>query len=586
MYHQTTQKENSQMNREIIVFNGGINNVIAGHLINDDEAQYISNAKILSGVLSTARQPTLSALPYNGDHVKYYRSEDEIVASQEDRFYVEWAGFLYWSSGQTGDKKLKRYDSTTVNDIGGHTPPLVAPTAVANGSGLLKGDYSYCYTYVYEDAFESAPSPIFELPAMDNNKVTITVPTIVGNPTHYIIYRAGGINPTFNQITKEEVANLAYEDNTDDFNISRKEITTGTNDSPPLGLDMLVELKGTLFGAVGNKVHFSREGQPEYWSTYNYVELPTAVTGLGVQGNSVIAFTEENMFLISGTSIMNIQLVKLPFAFGCKNKRTVQSIKGQLLWVSTVDEYDLICSFTGSGVEILNLSNVSITASTMLGREYYDSFTTETYDNFSFDIIGSLGIGRKYYLFTTGRTIVVDFEYGMKIYYMDETTHGAFEYHNTMYVIQDPENTGKEIYEYLKSFSKYRNLFYFSKEFSDTELTRDKAYRKISINASGKWAIDVRVGRTIVYSFSYENGQTVFLPSGIVGKTISFIFKSEGYAEIKALEYEYEPLKVGYTTIGKPALEDHHCDLSVGGDDGKAYYLNFKWNPDCTIFKK
>ena len=571
------------MNSELIVFNSGINNTIAGHLIQDSEAQNITNAQVIDGTLVTAREATLSDIPYSGDNIFYYKSKDEIVQSNEDRFYVEWAGFLYWSSGQTGDKKLKRYNGTTVSDIGGHTPPDTAPTVAVNGTGLLKGDYSYCYTYLYEDAFESAPSPIVELAGVDNETVDITIPAITGTPTHVIVYRAGGINPTFNQVVKLEVATLTYKDNTADMKISRKELNTGTNDAPPEGLDMLMELHGTLYGAVDNRVHFSREGQPEYWSTYNYVELPTKVTGLGTSGNVIIAFTEENMYAITGGNIMDITLTKLPYNFGCKNKRTVKEVKGMLIWVATVDEYDLICGYSGGGVQILNLLNTNITNATMLGREYYDSFTTETYDSFNFDILGAIGIGRKYYLFTNTRTVVVDFEYGMKIYYMEETIYGAFEYHNTLYVVQDIG--GKKIYEYLKSFSNYRNLFYFSKDFSNTELTREKEYRKISVNATGKWKISVRVDGSVRFEFDHTNGQTVFLPAGIHGKLITFIITSEGYARLKALEYEYDPIKIGYNTVKKDPIPDDHCERSVGGEDGKGFYLNFAWNPNCTIFK-
>ncbi len=544
------------MKNELVSFDGGMNNVVAPHMIPIGSAVYISDADISTGELASAKIPEVEdSLPYGGSRSIYYKAKDEVVSSEEDRFYVEWTGFLYWSNFVgDGSGKLQRYDGVTVVDIGGHVPPTGSPTVDVDGSGLLNGDYSYCYTYEYEDVFESAPSDIAVLTPVLNNKVKITfsdTPPVAPAPTHRIIYRAGGLNPTFNQIEKIPVSQTEYIDNTSDFNISRKELTTGNNDAPPADIDMLVESSGTLFGAVGSRVHFSKEGQPEYWSNYNFVDLPTKVTGLGVIGDAIVAFTEENMFIIHGKNIKTISIQKLPFQFGCTSKRTVQNLKGRLVWLTTMEQHDLICSYDGGNVDILNRTNLTVYRAT-ISRFTYEYFTDETYADIDFEILGSIAIGRKYMLFLTDRTVVVDFETGVKVYYMKETVLGAFEYHNTMIVSMEDETSTKKNYKYAPSFAQRRNLKYSTGDYSGGSLIEAKAYRKINVNAEGKWGISVTVDGKNVFTFDYTNGQTILLPAGITGRLISFSISSDGSSKIKAIQYEYDVLKDGFRQIAIP----------------------------------
>jgi len=520
---------------EEILFNEGINNLHEPYLIPQGASQYCSNAYITSGSLQAAKSPKESTTEtYGGVHSFYYKAQDEVVSSNEDRFYVEWSGFLYWSNSAG---TLKRYDGTDIVDIGGHIEPETIPTVAESGGGLLSGDYLYCITYIHDDTFESAPSEIATISSVSNKKLKISFrDTAPNTATHRQIYRAGGLNPTFNLIEKVPVSEKTYTDNTSDFRVSREELNTFSNEAPPENLDMLVELHGTLFGAVGDRVYFSRQGQPEYWNGYGFVQLPTEVTGLGVVGSSVIAFTNEDMYMITGTTMNTISKTKLPFKYGCKHKRSVRSVKGRLIWLSEMDEYDVICSYAGGDVEILNKTNIAITGeSTIIGELTPDDFTTETYDTIDYQMRASIVSGRKYYLFLAGRTVVVDFEFGVKTYYMAESVDGAYVKDNQLFAIYD-----SKVYDYFpRSASLYRNMNYISRAMSDGHLTREKTYRKIHVNGTGKWEIKVKIDDKIVYTMGYGQGSWVHLPAGLHGKTISFGVTSDGVAKIKAILYEY-----------------------------------------------
>ena len=579
------------MKTETFSFGGGINNLIAPHLIGEDNSPYVANAQIRTGELISAKKPVEDTdnKPI-GEYAHYYISKDQIITSPEDRFYVEWAGFLYWSNSAG---TLKRYDGTDIVDLGLQVPPdSTIITLTIDGTGLLKGDYSYCYTCLYNDVFESAPSPIVEIQGVDNQKVKITglAKPATATPTHFIIYRSGGLNPTFNQVAKVDATAVEYIDNTSDFKISRRELTTGTNDNPPTNIDMLVESKGTLFGAVGNKVHFSKEGQPEFWSDYSYVTFPTNVTGLGVIGDFIIAFTEENMYAISGTNISNITKKKLPYAYGCKHKRSVKNAEGALIWLSKQDEQDVLLRYDGSGVSYLNYTNMYITAATV-GSFTYDYFTTETYDDFRFNVLYAYVIGRRYFLFCTGRTVVVDFTNGIKTYYMNETVLGAYEYHNDLVVIKDFYNdvivkSDLRAYVYLKSNAARRDMSYLTKDYSMGSLTTEKDFRRLHLNAAGKWSIVVTVDNRAVFAFDHSQGQTINLPSGTHGKLISFSIKSKGYAKIKSMSIDYDILRDGYREKIIEAPIDEHCENSIGGENGSAWHLAFPLKANCTLCKK
>jgi len=522
------------MNSQVVLFNGGINNIIEPHLIQDNECLNATNCCIRSGSLASARTPIEdTSQAYVGVNATYYKAQGEVVASNEDRFYVEWAGYLYWTNSAG---KLKRYDGTTVDDIGSHTAPTSAPTTASNTTGLLNGDYIYLITYLHDDVFETAPSPIATSVTLANEKCLITyTDTPPATATHRLIYRAGGYNPTFNLVARTPKADTTYLDNTADFNISRQEVTTTDNEAPPENIDMLVELQGTLFASLGDKVYFSRSGQPEYWNAYNFLQLPTTVTGLGISGNTVIAFTDENMYMIQGTDIRNISISKLPFTFGCKDKRTVKSLKGRLIWLSSADEYDLLCSYDGSQVEILNRTNIELIDNVIIGSSEYDDYTDEDYGDFGYEINNAVTSGRKYYLFMSGRTIVVDFEMGVKIYYMAEDVKGAYIVSNQLYTIEN-----SKIWDYIQPTTSYRDLNYFTKKYTNGEYTRDKTYRKIHVKGSGTWEIVVMVDDVEVYTFDNTQGSKVHLPAGIYGKSIYFDISSTGYAKINEISYEFE----------------------------------------------
>ena len=151
-------------------FGGGINTHKEAHLIAQNEAVFSTNTKVTSGSIESIKEPAV-VQTISGSQCFYYEAKDEIVSSSEDRFYVEYNGYLYWSNK---DGVMKRYDGVTVNNIGGWVAPTIDPTVAVNiALGFLDGDYTYCYTYLYDNTFESPPSG-FKAIAPAKQKIDVT----------------------------------------------------------------------------------------------------------------------------------------------------------------------------------------------------------------------------------------------------------------------------------------------------------------------------------------------------------------------------------------------------------------------------
>lgn len=520
---------------ELSDFTGGVNTGIEAHAIPDNQGVFVSNAEINTGSIKSQRTPYLIGA-VAGHNARYYKAQDKVVYSTEDRFYVEIDGFLYWSNPAG---VLKRYDGTTINNLGGHVAPTVVMTAVSSATaGMLDGDYTYTYTYVHTGGFESPPAPFTNAVTIARKQGTLTfTDTPPASATHRKIYRAGGINPTFNHVVELPIATLSHTDIVADMDLSREELVTHSDDPAPAGLDMLIENSGVLWGALNDMVYFSRQGQPEYWSAYNFVKLPQKVDGLGVIGGSVIAWAGSSMYKITGSSINDVSLTKLPFQYGCANKRTVKSIEGVLIWVSTLDDKDAICIFDGGSVREVTgyASDFNLPK---IGESAYSDYDTETYLNFSFNIKNAAVSNKKYFLFLDGRIVCVDFTGGgSRIYYFSETVEGAYSKNESLIIIRADGNE----YAFFPDFSGYRNVVYKTGTLTSGSLSTLKRYRQVKTHGEGDYTIFVLVDGVVVAESSEKK---FFLESELCGNTIQFIIKSNGYAKINTLGYEYAMLQV------------------------------------------
>ena len=518
--------------QDLIDFSGGINTSISPMKIDANEAVVATSCDISTGAIVATVNPFTTTTPASQNAV-YYSDKDMIVSSAEDRHYVEFAGYLYWTN-KAG--LMQRYNGTTTNNIGGWTKPTTAPALVANTTyTAMAGSYTYCFTYMHDGAFESPPSLFTQINSISSTGVNLTFSgTPPASATSRVIYRMGGVVPTFRFIAEVPIATLTYSDNIADLNIDPYELVSFDNEPPVSGLDMLIENSGTFFASKGDKVYFSRQGTPEYWNEYNYVDLPSNVTGLGKVGSSIVAFTASEMFMISGYDLNTISVSKLPFQYGCSNKRTVCNIENDLIWTANIAGRVIVCSFNGQTVSIISDKHRQFDQFGYILDSTYDSFTTENYNNFTLVINRAVVFNSECYLMTNIGTYIFDFNTGFRI--------SLFEYVADSMIVKNTSLIAVKngyLCDINTSFLGHKNLIYKTGELTNGSAIARKTYRRVRVRGKGNFTTTVIIDRVSVFTSSELS---FYIQAESVGTSIQFMFKSDGYAEISGVSYEYEVL--------------------------------------------
>ena len=518
--------------QDIIDFSGGINTAIAPMKIAENEAVVATSCEIQNGTIFSSSVPLDLALAADINTI-YYTDKSKVVSSAEDRFYVEFGGFLYWTNSAG---TMKRYDGTTTSDIGGWTKPTTAPNAVASATvSTMVGDYLYAYTYMYASSFESPPSPFKAVSAINKTGVAVSfVDTPPATATSRVLYRLGGVVPTFRFVADIPIATTTYTDVIADTNIDPYELVSFDNEPPISGLDMLIENSGTFFASKLDKLYFSRQGTPEYWYAYNYVDLPANITGIGKIGSSLIVWTSSEMFMVNGADLNTISLTKLQFQYGCDNKRTICNLKGMLIWVSKVAGRLIVCAYDGQDVTVISDKHRQFDMLGNILNSTYDNFTNETYESFSFTIIRAITYNNKYYLLTNIGIYIFDFNNGFRIYLKEYKADSIFIKDTSLIAIK----SGAQ-YHLNASFGASENFIYKTGEFTNGSMIAKKTYRRVRIRGKGTFTTTILIDGNTIFT-SAEN--SFYIQAESVGTSIQFLFKSTGFAEISGISYEYEVL--------------------------------------------
>jgi len=551
--------------QQLLTFEGGLSTKIDEHLIGRNEAIVYSNIDANDGSIDPLKGFSLLGSSdgmyttyYNGEYISNTNIDDE-------RFYAEYGGRLYWTNASYGSYGLMKYvdDPAGVDAVAPDKFPIatipISVTEVSVDSPRLTvgAKYFYAFTIVDNDDIES--EPIFEeAPELTSGK-TIRLSVNKALMDAYFtanigysvnVYRTGGNNPTYNLIIEgltgdsqgviDTGTEYQYNDLIADIDVSRRELTTFENTPPPDGLDMLIELRGTMWGAVGNRVYFSKTGAPEFWSPLDFVVLDRACTGIGVFGDSIVAFTDSSPYLITGYNRDTIQIQKLPYNQGCINKNCITNIDTYLIWTSK----NGICLFDGSSIQVLTKNKVLWESFQLLGEKTFEDFGENIWNaGDGFDISYSLGYKDKYFGIYTGGILVVDLASGMKVSTIDTSTDTdivgnlvslLFNKDDNILIAVDSEFN---LHGYQISNSTMLAT-YKSGRLADEGTTITKHYRDVEVDGNPE-SIDVYVNGSLICS--HEGKNKFKLPAGSFGRDIQFgVTTTE---EIRSIKYEYSVKK-------------------------------------------
>jgi hypothetical protein len=546
------------MKRETILFNGGLQTKVAPHLAQPNQAVECSNLDLDKGSIYPYSSAVLKRDYTANGYYAYVDKSDNFITSfaDEKRSYAEYGSRLYFTNGSYGSYGLYRVkdDLSTVDAV----PPTVTSfggiTFNANiADGNLNAEYAYVYTVVDEEGIESIPSTPYSVVA-NNENVSISFgsdtvnETVIGRK----LYRTGGSNPTFNLIAEIPVGTDTYIDSTRDIDVSRIELTSFDSYSPPVELEYLKEANGTLWGAVGERVYFSGNGRPEVWNPLDYVTLNRNCTGIGVYRDLVLAFTDNETYVISGFNRDNIVVDKLPYKEGCINHYSIANVTEFLVWTSD----NGVCIFNGSTIEVVTKNLLSWHRDVKAGGATFDSLESSFDSNIGYNVTQAVGLDGKYYAIFQEGIGVFDLDKGLAstitdfvdvpagIFYDRAENLVGIITENTSPTIDDLSfdtldiefdlDGGIEVY-LIGSDSEDKMLgVWKTPEIFLSGYEIIKQFRKIEFDTSVE-SVTVFIDNKQIKQ--YNNKKKIFLPSGSFGYTISL--RIETSKEVRSMKIEY-----------------------------------------------
>ena len=544
------------MIQQLLTFNKGLSTKLDPHLIGRDEAVICDNIDINDGSLHPLKDFILDGTT-TGKYTTYYNGN--IIANTDptdERFYVEYAGHLYWSNATFGSYGLMRYDGTSAGVEAAAPNPLTSTEAgyisIAEDTnpGRLSpsATYVYAFTIVDTDGIESAPfihtTEVTTTGNKNSMKLSIshadmtTIGTNHPDMAYMNFYRTGGNNPTFNLVADNMIpthpdvidtgTHYEWYDVMADIDVPRIELVTIDDYPPHQDLDMLIENLGTFWGAVGNKVYYSRTGRPEYWHPLDYVVLDGECTGIGKFADSIYAFTEYAAYRIDGYNRDTVVRTKLPYNQGCVHKDCITNIDTYLVWTSK----NGICIFNGAEITVVTKNKLLWESFDLVGEQTFDEFDTKKWNSGDgFEITYSLGYKDKYFGITNTGMLVVDLSEGLKITTMSFTGAESLFYNNIDNVLMVV--SGTDLYGYALS-NDYMTATYKTGRLADEGTTITKHYRDVELDGM-PISIEVFVNGV---SKCYHEGRNKFkLPPGSFGRDIQF--KVVTNEEIRSIKYEY-----------------------------------------------
>lgn len=385
----------------------GISPKLSSALLPENAAQSAVNVKLYSGELRSWRKEK-RAVTVTGTPGTIYKFPD-------DPIWMSWSGDVSVVPGPindtdeypfyyAGDGTPKKTNYALATTGAGAYPrdylelgvpsPAGAPTVTLTGTPTGNPETrAYIYTFVSEFGGieeESAPSPPSAITTIeDGHTVTIggfsALPTGKYNITKKRIYRTvtGTASTTFLFVGEISAATSTFVDNVTPANLG-EEVPSLNYSTPPSNLAGLVSHPvGFLAGFAGKEIRFSEPFALHAWPVEYSLTLPYKVVGLAVFGQTIVALTEGNPYLLIGSDPSGISPEKIPNFEPCVSSRSIASSEFGVVYASP----NGLVMITPGGTSVVTQSYMtrddwqSFTPSSMLGEFYggtYFGFYSES----------------------------------------------------------------------------------------------------------------------------------------------------------------------------------------------------------------
>ena len=462
---------------QLTKFDGGLSLRLEPHLIKQNEALVYTNIDNDTGILKPIKEKkeidnTIFAAVRTNPYAYFFEAEGVWVFSPTSDFvdWVEWQDRLYFTDG-TNPVQVRK--NGTTKTIGIEEPPRVDITFSPVGDAAT---HVYQYGTTYYSTTSGAESSIKLTPEVtiaspSDAAVTIRAYTTTQNSVDRIrLYRIGGTTTKFTLVTTlfnpTNVTSVTYSDSKADSFLL--DITYDGDLSTPFqtnGMRYLTEYNATFYGAIRDKLYFSRVGRPFVWRTLDFLTLPKLITGIGQTSSGLLVFTLTATYLVTGSNLSSgntLQLNILSADLGCTSQRSVQSYGPSCIWVNHF------------GICVSNGSDIKVVTKDQLGTKQFEAKISTVYDN-------------EYYLHQVdGSTFIVDFDRSIGKY-ENHTIETLFRQRNKLLAYND--SLFYELYQ-GEAFTRFK---YLSPKLSLGVLTTRKTYKTVYVASKGMVRVKILV---------------------------------------------------------------------------------------------
>ncbi|HEY0960909.1 MAG TPA: hypothetical protein VGE69_00955 [Pseudomonadales bacterium] len=317
------------------------------------------NVKLWSGTLKPFREPAFVATPTKVGTKKTIYRFAPTPGNDASGYIFHWTDVVDVVRGPvrgdtsertyyTGDGVPKVTDNSIALSGGTNYPmnsytlgiPAPADTPTVTLGGTAEEDateadqrtWAYVYTYVSAWGEEGPPSTASaSIDVMPGESVTVS--NLSGPPTGNYniiakrIYRTATDDATteFYFLAELAVSTSSIEDSTPDTGLGER-IPSETWYAPPTDMHSIGVLdNGIGYGASKNDVCVSEPYLLHAWNPLYRKPASHPVVGIGSFGNTIVALTEKNPVLISGTDSGSMSDRTLNINQGCVSKRSIVS---------------------------------------------------------------------------------------------------------------------------------------------------------------------------------------------------------------------------------------------------------------------
>lgn len=503
---------------QITNFMGGINNILAAHLLQNTECQELVNCDISTGIIKSFN--SLKQIDNAEDDVVVYNAGKATFLPTKT--ITTTIGDIVYATNTKGCVQKIFTDGSKYNlIIEGPISALEVKSNTTSGE-IIGNNIKYCYTYYgSKDGAESAPSPfsanvVIGNGSTDKGQVQLNGILASSDPqvTHINIYRIGNTLTEYSLIMQLPNQNGSVIDGNGDSTATTKLTTYGYNltldkSSGPYETTYITNYDGSLFTVCSNnnnnnKVYFSVSGRPDLWGEGYILLDEEVITVSPVSVGLIIACKTKTYICYGNTGNFTKQLL-LP-SVGCSGKSMLGTPIG-VIWFYNGTIWNFYQAVTELSKLRLKVEGevISCCANEACG----------------------------YFLLDTGKILVINYALGLKFYYLEATGIKSITIANGNLILND----GSKLYTLTGESSKFKVI---TKKYIEKALTMYKNYKTIYIYAKGDINCKVYIDENLVAETKLLQGLTEVKVDQTKRTGYYIWFEFEGIGSIYELQWIVE----------------------------------------------